>query len=115
MTTRSASTRTALVAARLAWGAVLLLSPQRVLAEPTDRLPGYVPAVARVLGARHLVEGALMARHPQSPPPRWSIAVDALHGLSMLALATARPTLRADALRSARAALSLAALSAYER
>lgn len=115
MALRSADTRTALVGARLAWGAVLLVSPERVLAETPDRVPGYVRSTVRVLGARHLVEGAVLARHARRPPPGWSIAVDALHGLSMLALASARPDLRRDALRSAAAALGLAALSAYER
>ena len=108
----SAGARTVLIAARITWGALLVVTPQRVLAEPA---PGYVRATVRVLGARHLLEGAVLARHAQRPPPAWSIAVDVLHGFSMLALAAARPGLRSDALRSAASALSLAALSAYER
>jgi hypothetical protein len=68
-----------------------------------------------VLGVRHLLEGALLARAARRPPPEWSIAVDGLHGISMLALAAARPPLRRDALRSAASAFTLAGLSAYER
>jgi hypothetical protein len=69
----------------------------------------------RVLGVRQLVEGAVLARHPRRPPPAWSIAVDALHGLSMIAVAAGMPGLRPAALRSAASAFTLTALSAYER
>jgi hypothetical protein len=99
----------------MAWGARLLVSPKRVLAKCPDPVPGYARAGVRVLGARQLVEGALLARHPRDPPPEWSVAVDGLHALSMLGLAAARPGLRPAALRSAASALTLAALSAYER
>ena len=108
----SAGARIVLITTRVTWGALLVISPQRVLAEPA---PGYVRATARVLGARHLVEGAVLVRHPRRPPPEWSIAIDVLHGLSMLALAAVRPSLRSDAMRSAAGAMTLAALSAYER
>ena len=101
--------------ARMAWGALLMVSPQRMLAQDPDPAPGYVRLGVRVLGARQLVEGAVLARRAGLPPPKWSIAVDALHALSMLALAATKPRLRPAALRSAASALSLAALSAYER
>ncbi len=104
-----------LVGARMAWGARLLVSPDRVLAKCPGPVPGYARAGVRVLGARQLVEGAVLARHSRRPPPEWSIAVDALHALSMGALAAARPTLRPAALRSAASALAFTALSAYER
>ena len=100
---------------RIIWGSVLLASPDRVLAKCPDPVPGYARVAVRVLGARQLVEGAALARHPRRPPPEWSIAVDALHALSMLAVAAARPDLRPAALRSACGALTLTALSAYER
>jgi hypothetical protein len=115
MRARSPTARTALTAARIAWGTVLLLSPDRVLAKCPDPVPGYARAGVRVLGARQLVEGAVLARHPRDPPPEWSVAVDALHAFSMLGLAAVRPRLRPAALRSAASALTLAALSAYER
>jgi len=97
------------------WGGLLLVAPERTLVKNPDPAPGYVRAIARVLGARQLVEGAVLAHHSRRPPPEWSIAVDALHALSMVALAAVRPDVRSDALRSAASALTLAALSAYER
>jgi hypothetical protein len=115
MSPRSPAARTALTAVRIAWGTVLLVEPDRVLAKCPDPVPGYARAAVRVLGARQLVEGAILARHARRPPPEWSIAVDALHGLSMLALAAVQPGLRPAALRSAASAFTLTALSAYER
>jgi hypothetical protein len=115
MRPRSPAARTALTAARIAWGTALLVSPDRFLAKCPDPVPGYARVGVRVLGARQLVEGAVLARHARRPPPEWSIAVDALHALSMLALAAARPGLRPAAVRSAASALALTALSAYER
>lgn len=115
MRPRSPAARTALTTARIAWGIALLVSPDRVLAKCPGPVPGYARAGVRVLGARQLVEGAVLARHARRPPPEWSIAVDALHALSMLALAAVRPGLRPAAVRSAASALALTALSAYER
>jgi hypothetical protein len=115
MSPRSPAARTVLTATRIAWGAALVVSPDRVLAKCPDPVPGYARSAVRVLGVRQLIEGAVLARHPRRPPPEWSIAVDALHGLSMLALAAVRPGLRPAALRSAASALTLTALSAYER
>jgi hypothetical protein len=99
----------------MVWGAYLLVSPDRVLAKCPDPVPGYARAGVRILGARQLVEGAVLARHARRPPPEWSIAVDALHALSMVALAALRPGLRPAAVRSAASALALTALSGYER
>ncbi|HET6868192.1 MAG TPA: hypothetical protein VFH80_19920 [Solirubrobacteraceae bacterium] len=115
MRPRSPSARTALTATRIVSGAVLLTSPDRVLAKCPDPVPDYARGAVRVLGVRQIVEGAVLARHPRRPPPKWSIAVDALHGLSMLAVAATRPGLRPAAVRSAASALALTALSAYER
>ncbi|MBV9802049.1 MAG: hypothetical protein JO130_02600 [Solirubrobacterales bacterium] len=115
MTRRSQDARALLVGARLAWGALLLAWPDRVLSEGPEPAPGYVRGAVRVLGARHLVEGALLVRRGDRTPPEWSIAIDALHGLSMVALAAFSPALRPDALRSAASAFTLAGLSAYER
>jgi len=103
------------VGARMAWGACLTVWPERVLAKCPDPVPGYARTGVRVLGARQLVEGAVLARHPRRPPPEWSVAVDGLHALSMVALAAVRPELRPAAVRSAASALALTALSAYER
>jgi hypothetical protein len=115
MRPRPPAARTALTATRIIWGVVLLTSPDRVLAKCPDPVPGYARTGVRILGARQLLEGAVLARHARRPPPEWSIAVDALHGLSMLALAALQPGLRPAALRSAASAFTLTALSAYER
>jgi hypothetical protein len=86
-----------------------------MLSKCPEPVPGYARTGVRVLGARQLIEGAVLARHPRDPPPEWSVAVDALHALSMLGLAALQRGLRPAALRSTAAALTLAALSAYER
>jgi hypothetical protein len=99
---------------RGAWGAVLLIAPQRFVSSG-DAAPGSVRAAARALGARHVVESGLLLREPNSRPPMWAIAVDAAHAASMLAVAAARPSLRRDALRSAAVATALSALSGSQR
>lgn len=115
MKRRSPVTRMVLVGVRIAWGARLLLSPDGMLAKCPGLMPGYVRGAVRVLGARQVIEGVLLTGHARRPPPEWSIAVDGLHGLSMLALAAVRPGLRPAALRSAASAMALAGLSTYER
>ncbi|MGN6869241.1 MAG: hypothetical protein ACTHMY_12645 [Solirubrobacteraceae bacterium] len=115
MSRQSTGPRMVLVGARMAWGASLLVWPEGMLAKCPDPVPGYARSAVRILGARQLVEGAILARHPRRQPPEWSIAVDAIHALSMLGVAAVRPGLRPAAVRSAASALALTALSAYER
>jgi hypothetical protein len=74
-----------------------------------------VPAAAEALGARHLVESALLLREPKRRPPVWAIAADLVHAASMLAVAAVSLDLRRDALRSAAVAGALLALSASQR
>jgi hypothetical protein len=117
---RSSRTRAALIVIRSTWGTLLLLAPDRLLAPPRSvgtNLPGGPRSVvvgARLLGARQVLEASLLARHADQAPPGWSIAVDAVHALSMLGLAAAAPPVRGAALRSAAFAAALATLSAYE-
>jgi hypothetical protein len=77
---------------RGAYGAALLLAPARVLRAAVDApLDRAALRVARVLGARHLVQAAVLATHPR---PSWRLAgaaVDAAHGASMLAVARWSP------------------------
>ncbi len=80
--------RRSLLAARIVYGTGLLLAPARVLATlarmPLDR---EVVAVARVLGARQLIQAAALGG---SPGPRKLLAgalVDGLHSASMVAAA----------------------------
>ena len=94
-------------AVRAVYGAALLLAPVGVLSSPAGS-PLDPPAVrvARVLGARHLVQAAVLARHRA---PGWRLAgaaVDGAHAASMLALArwSGRPLHRRLAARNARAA-----------
>jgi hypothetical protein len=93
------------------WGAALLIDPRRVLratgADP--ELAGAVGA-ARVLGARHLLQAAVLAARP-GPTARWAAAIDGLHVCSMLALAVVAPSYRRPALASAQVAAGLGAVT----
>lgn len=95
--------------ARAVWGAALLLAPRAVLAVVArGRAQAPVPAVARVLGARHLVQAAVVRT---DRPAGWVLAgaaVDAAHAASMVALAALRPDVRRPAAASALVAGSLA-------
>ena len=92
-----------LFALRSLYGAVLLLAPARALATLT-RAPVDRPAanVARVLGARELVQAELVRRHPGRAAQLASAGVDGLHAATMFALeqltvaATPRAAQRCD-------------------
>jgi len=85
--------------ARLAYGTALLASPARIVraygGDPDD---DATTLVARILGARHVLQAVVTGSHP-GPIRRYGGAVvDALHALSMFTLATmdsdhARPAL----------------------
>jgi hypothetical protein len=89
------------------FGAALLLRPRAVLsavgADPD--LPGLIPA-ARILGARHLVQGVILAVAP-ARVARWSASIDGLHAASMYGLAVVAPDYRRAALVSAGVASAL--------
>ena len=79
---------------RLLWGALLLGAPRAVLRvapgrDPDDQRERRVRVVVRVLGARHLLQGAAeLALGPDAVAAgRVGAAVDAAHSLSMVALA----------------------------
>lgn len=101
-----------LIAVRGAWGAMLVLAPAKLTG---TRGPSTEVTGARLLGVRHLAQAGLLARRPHAAPPGWSIAVDAAHGLSMVALAALSARFRAVALKSATGAFTLAGLSVYVR
>ncbi|MGZ6792890.1 MAG: hypothetical protein ACXVFV_08045 [Mycobacteriales bacterium] len=100
--------------AQLAVGGLLLRLPSpalRVLEHPDGPGPR---AVVRVLGARHLVQGAVLLRHHRRADLLRGTAVDLLHGASCLAYARCAPAgrragLRAGGLAAALAVLQLAA------
>jgi hypothetical protein len=72
------------------WGAVLLSSTgsllPRVARESLD--PRVIP-VARVLGARHLAQGLVIALRPNHLTLQVGAAVDALHSATMVTAAAA--------------------------
>lgn len=80
-------------AVRVGWGTLLVTAPGRVLAT----LPGVqstpgVTAIARLLGVRHLTQGAAALAGSQIARRAWWI--DASHSATMLGLAASSPTYR---------------------
>jgi hypothetical protein len=100
---------------RGAWGALLLIDPGWPLRVGGGRDTPGVRAGVRVLGARHLAETLVLSTAHDERPRHWILAIDAVHGASMLGLAAASPRLRRDALLSAASASALVLLSALER
>ena len=102
----------ALQAVRAAYGMVLVLTPGLALRLVTGRIPSRRTCrVARLLGARHLIQAAATAIAPR--PEVFAIGgrVDAVHTASMLlaALRPARPAGRRAALADALVEAALAA------
>lgn len=95
----------------LGWGTALLLRPEATGAAVCG--PAALPPspVLRVLGARRLVQQALLLR-PSRVVALAATGTDVLHGLSMLAAAVIWPRYRRAALTSAAVATASAALSA---
>lgn len=101
-----------LVGLHLCVGAPLVLAPGTLLDHmPHQRADRTARAFARLLGARHIAEAAVLARRHTSA---WILAgatVDATHTLTMVLLAWLRPTRRELALTSAAGETLLAAYS----
>ena len=98
-----------LVGGRLLLGALLFGAPEAVVDRLSHRRAGVGERrVARLLGARNLVEGAVVATvHGRG----WLLAgtaVDSTHVISMVALAAVRPEHRRLATASALAATATA-------
>ena len=97
-------------AARAGYGVALLLAPERLLALGAGPpVPAAAVAVARVLGARHLLQSVVTVAAPKSWVVRAGAVVDALHGSSEVALAAVSPRWRGVALADAACAALLAA------
>jgi hypothetical protein len=103
---------------RLIWGSTLLAAPQAVL----DRMPAGdarppVRALARVLGARHLIQVTMTLHHTTRSRLIIGAAVDASHAATMALLARWRPERRELALANAvaAAALAIAGVTAVRR
>lgn len=104
-----------LTAIRTAWGAALLIAPGLILRRlPAQRHAGLVRAIARLLGLRHLVQAAIVARRPTRGRILAGAAVDAAHATSMLALAALQPEHRVLALGEAGEASAFAAAGIRE-
>jgi hypothetical protein len=95
---------------RAGWGCVLLLVPERVLrAGGRPPAPAAAVAVARVLGARQLLQSALTAATPNGPVLALGAAVDAVHAGTDVGLAAVWPRWRRIALIDAALAAAFAA------
>jgi len=102
----------ATIAGRMVLGGAGLVSTRRVLTLwGADPRSGRVVAVARILAARHLAQGAVVAAHPSRRTDIASVAVDLLHGSTMVALAAASRRYRRPATTSTCVALTLATLT----
>ena len=99
---------TGLPAFRLAFGVALLVRPQLVGALPGAPPDRATPVVARLLGARHVVEAIVLYRHRSRPWLYGGAAVDAVHAATAVTLAAASRRRRPRALLNACSAGALA-------
>ena len=94
--------RPLLPAARAGYGVALVLAPGPVVCLATGRFPGRrARRVARVLGARHLIQATISSLAPLPGVLAAGAAVDAVHAASMVVLATADRGSRRAALTDA--------------
>jgi hypothetical protein len=96
---------------RAGWGGVLLLDPGFPLRLGGGENSRAVRVATRILGARHIIEAAVLSRDDDAQVRHRIAAIDAVHALSMLGLGAISPRLRRDALLSAASATGLVALS----
>jgi hypothetical protein len=95
---------------RIGYGMVLVLAPGPAIRLATRRPPSpRTCRVARVLGARHLIQAALTAIAPQPAAFAMGSQVDAVHAGSMLLLAADSRAARRAALTDALTEAALAA------
>jgi hypothetical protein len=95
--------------ARAGYGAALLCAPGPMIGVVTGKPPSRrARRVARVLGARHLIQAAVTALNPGPEVVALGVVVDLLHAASMFAFAAAVPDLRDAELADALAATALA-------
>jgi hypothetical protein len=75
-------------AGRAAWGTLLITVPGWYLAAGRGRDDRTSRAVLRVLGARHLVQAAVVATRPSRPVLDLAVGVDVAHAVSAVAFAS---------------------------
>ncbi len=103
-----------LVGLHLCVGVPLLIAPGTLIGDlPNQRVDRAARLFARVLGARHLAEAAILARRHTHDWILAGAAVDAAHALSMILLAWLAPAPRELALSSAAGATLLAGYSVH--
>ena len=104
-----------LIGIRVVSGAGLLIAPGALLGDLlNERIDRPARVFARILGARHLAQAAIMARHHT---PKWILAgaaVDATHAATVALLAAVRPDRRRLALTNVASATMLAVSGVYE-
>ncbi len=105
---------TAFAAGRAAYGVILLAAPGRLLAGAGATASRRQRQVARLLGARHIVQAAAMARAGR-PMLAVGAVADGLHAASMAAVAVADARARRAALADAAVASLLTCLGAALR
>jgi hypothetical protein len=97
---------------RASYGGTLLFAPGPMITAVTAApVSGRVRAVARVLGARQLVQAAVCGLAPARGLIQAGAAADGLHAASMLALASAEPNLRRPLLAETVIATALASVA----
>ncbi|GAA4608942.1 hypothetical protein BJY16_007088 [Actinoplanes octamycinicus] len=102
-------------AARAGWGCVLLLAPEFVLRIGGRPAPGpLLTGLARALGARHLVQAAVLTAWPSRAVAGGGAAVDVLHATTDLWYAATSPRHRPAALLDAAIGAALATAGAAE-
>ena len=94
---------------RVGYATLLLTIPGQVIRLYTGHHPDRVTrTVARLLGARHLIQGVLTAGAPSAVVLALGVEVDLAHAASMLGLAVLDPRQRRAGLHDAAVAAALA-------
>jgi hypothetical protein len=101
-TAANAGGQALLAATRASYGGALLIAPGAVIYLATGRRPGRTARrVARLLGARHLIQAGVSAFAPMPAVLAAGAGVDAVHAASMVILAAADRGARRAALTDA--------------
>ncbi len=104
-----------LVGIRVVIGAGLLIAPDALLGDLLhQRIDRPERVFARILGARHLAQATIIARHHTRKWILAGAAVDATHATTMALLATVKPGRRKLALTNMASATMLAASGVYQ-
>jgi hypothetical protein len=94
---------------RLIYGSLLLIAPGRLVGRGRDRADARFRFVARVLGARHVLQAVVTALRPTATVRRGGAVVDCLHAATDLGCAVLDRRRRGPASVDAGVALALAA------